>query len=228
MRDFLLGSADTDVFGAFRPGPSGVFEATGQRRTETEMDNLILEAAETQLRGDAMSAALTWVDDGDWSYEALDALLEDMASDSDEDDESDDDEDMTDDEQEHYEALTDTVLDALVSLGGDADNIELALSGDEDAAQRLGKHLSSRLDNVTKDDDDLVSEFSVGGELVMEAMKKVVRNGKTKWVRKKKRRKKRRTAAQRAALKKARRKSGRSSAKRSRKRSMRRRRQMGA
>lgn len=221
MRDFLLGSADEEVFGAFRPGPSGVFESTGSKRSESEMDALILEAAETQLRAEAMGAALTWVDDGDWSHDALDSLLEGLAS------ESDDEEDMTDDEAEHYESLLESVADALGSLGGDSANIDAALAGDDDAAQRLGQHLSSRLDGVSKSDDDLVAEFSVGGELVMESGRRVVRDGEVRRKPRRRRRKRRQTPAQRAALNKARRKANTSSARRSRQRSMRRRRQMG-
>lgn len=222
MRDFLLGAADDEVFGAFRPGTSGVFESAGESRSEAEMDALILEAAETQLRSEAMGAVLTWVDDGDWSFDALDSLLEGLAA-----DESDDEEEMDDDEAEHYEALLDAAADALEALGGDSANVDAALAGDDDAARKLGQHLANRLDNVTKSDDDLVSEFSVGGEMVVESTRRVVRNGETRRVPRRRRRKRRMTAAQRAALKKARRRANSSSARRSRKRSMRRRRQMG-
>lgn len=222
MRDFLLGSADEEVFGAFRSAPSGVFESAGRRRSDSEMDQLILEAAETQLRADAMAAMLTWIDDADWTYDALDSLLIGLASDSDDEDE----EDLSDDEAEHYEALTDAARDALVSLGGDEANVDATLDEDDDAASKLGQYLANRLDDVTKSDDDLVSEFAVGGEMVVESTRRVVRNGKTKRVRKK-RRKKRQTAAQKASLRKARRKSNTSSARRSRKRSNRRRKSMG-
>jgi len=226
MHNLLLGSADADVFGDFRPGNHPVLESAGQPRSDSEMDALILEAAETQLRAAAMGAALTWIDDGDWTADTLDALAQGLSA-GDEGDE-DDEGDMSDDEQAEYDALLDTLGDAFVYLGADEDNVEQAINGDDDACQLLGQRLSDRLDETTQDDDDLVSEFSVGGTLVMESLKKVIRDGEVKWVRKKKRRRKKRlTAKQRAALKKARRKSNNAAAKRSRKRSMRRRRQMG-
>lgn len=219
MQHLMLGSADDEVFGGFRPG-SMVTESAPRGRSESEMDDLIAEAAENVLRTEAMGAVLTWVEEGDWSYDTLDSLLEGMASSSDE-------EDMSEDEEAHYEALWETVEEALGVLGADDSNIAQVLKGDDDAAQALGKFLSAELDEVTKSDDDLVSEFGVGGQLVLEATKRVIRGGEMRRLPVRRRRKRRMTPAQRAALKKARRKAHTSSAKRSRSRSMRRRNQMG-
>lgn len=219
MQHFMLGNADNDVFGDFRPAGM-VTESAPRERSATEMDNLIAEAAENSMRSEAMGAVLGWVEDGDWSYESLDSVLEGMASDS-------DDEDLTDDEQEHLDAVWETVSEALESLGADSASIDALYEEDDEAAQKLGKHLADKLDDVTKDDDDLVSEFAAGGEMVMEATKRVVRKGQSKRVRKRRKKKRHRSAAQRASLKKARRKSHNSSARRSRKRSNRRRKSMG-
>lgn len=219
MQHLMLGTADDEVFGAFRPAGM-VTESAHSERSDTDMDNLITEAAEGALRGEAMGAVLSWVEDGDWSFEALDSVLEGMASDSDDDD-------LTDDEQEHYDAIWETVAEALESLGAESASIDSLYEEDDDAAQALGKFLASALDEVTKDDDDLVSEFAVGGQLVLEATRRVVRGGKSKRVRKRRKKKRRRTASQRASLKKARRKSHNSGARRSRKKSMRRRKSMG-
>lgn len=219
MQHLMLGTADNDVFGDFRP--SGMVTESAQReRPDTEVDAMIIEAAENSLRTEAMGAVLTWVEDGDWSYDALDALLEGLASDTDDDE-------LTDDEQEQYEALWETAMEALESLGASESNIEQAVGGDDGAAEKLGKFLADKLDNITKDDDDLVAEFGVGGSLVMESSRRVIRNGETRRMPRRRKRKRRMTAAQRAALKKARRKAHNSGARRSRKRSMRRRKQMG-
>ncbi|MGL4898780.1 MAG: hypothetical protein ACRC4U_01830, partial [Shewanella sp.] len=73
-----------------------------------------------------------------------------------------------------------------------------------------------------------IAQFSVLGqhEAMLEAVKKVVRSGKVKWI-KKPLRKKRINGAQRAALKKARMKSNTSAAKAKRRRSMKRRKASG-
>lgn len=219
MQHWMLGNADNEVFGDFRP-PALVTESAPRERSDTEVDAMIIEAAENSLRTEAMGAVLTWVEDGDWSYDALDALLEGLASDTDDDE-------LTDDEQEQYEALWETAMEALESLGASESNIEQAVGGDDDAAEKLGKFLAGKLDDVTKSDDDLVAEFGVGGSLVMESGRRVIRNGETRRMPRRRKRKRRMTAAQRAALKKARRKAHNSGARRSRKRSMRRRKQMG-
>jgi hypothetical protein len=218
MRHLMMGSTDDEVFGDFRP--SMITESAPRERSAAEMDTLIAEAAENTLRSEAMGAVLTWLDEGDWSFEALDSLIEGLASDTDE-------EELTDDENEHYEALWETAEDAMVSLGAEKSSISRLLEEDDDAAEALGKHLTARLDDVAKSDDDLVSEFGVGGELVLEATQRVVRNGETRRVPKKRRRKRRQTPAQRASLKKARRKAHSSGARRSRSRSNRRRKQAG-
>lgn len=220
MQHLMLGNVDDAVFGDFRPR-SMVTESAPRERSETELDALIVEAAANSLRTEAMSAVLTWVEDGDWSYDALDTLIEGMASDGDDEDE------LTDDEQAQYDALWEAAEEALVSLGADSANIDATLEGSDDAAEKLGKHLGEKLDNITKSDDDLVAEFGAGGQLVMEASERVIRNGETRRRPKRRKRKRRMTAKQRAALKKARRKAHNSSARRSRKRSMRRRKQMG-
>ncbi|MGP9633793.1 hypothetical protein ACT3R7_12070 [Halomonas sp. AOP43-A1-21] len=219
MQHFMIGSADDDVFGDFRP--SMIVESAPRERSESEMDALIAEAAENTLRSEAMGGVLTWIDEGDWSFEALDSLIEGLASSTDE-------EELTDDETEHYEALWETVEEALKSLGAETGSINQLLEEDDEAAQALGKHLSAKLDDISKSDDDLVSEFGVGGQLILESGKRVIRNGEVRRIPRRRRKKRRMTSAQRAALKKARRKSNTSAAKRSRAKSMRRRKQMGA
>lgn len=219
MQHLLMGSADNEVFGSFRT--SLVTESAPRERSEAEMDALIAEAAENTLRTEAMGAVLTWLEEEDWSFDALDSLLEGLASSTDE-------EELTDDETEHYEALWETTEEALKSLGAETGSITRLLEEDDDAAQALGKHLASKLDDITKSDDDLVSEFGVGGQLILESGKRVIRNGEVRRVPRRRRRKRRQTPAQRAALKKARRKAHSSGARRSRSKSMRRRKQMGA
>lgn len=218
MRDYILGNADDEVFGDF--APSEPAKPVRKQRTALELDRLILEAAENTLRAEAMGAVLTWLDDGEWSADALESILEGMAY------ASDDDDDWTDDELAHFESLLDASEGALTYLGGDARQVSKALDGDDAAAEALGEHLSEILESNTKSDDDLISEFAAGGEFIGEAVEAVIRNGE-RVLKRKKTRKRRMTAAQRAALKKAQRKAHTAGAKRARAKSMRIRKQRG-
>jgi hypothetical protein len=175
-----------------------------------------------QLRAMAMSTALTWLDEKDYSFEALDVLTVGMVD-------VDGDKEVDDDEEQDYNELLAGVGDALVKLGGSSENVTAFIDGESDEqGGKLGKFLGKKLDGSAIDDNQLVTRYATvsGSESIFESVKKVVRNGKI--VLKKKRVKKyRMTAAQRQGLKKARRKSNTAAARRNRAKSMRTRKKRG-
>lgn len=211
MEKILLGQSDDEVFGSFTQSP--IFESK-QPMTEEQIEDQIVEAAANTLRSEAMGVALTWIEEGEHTFDAIDYLVEGIVT-----DEGEEDQDLTPDEIDHYDLIMEIMPAALKSLGGNAENIAKLLDHEDDeAGAALGKHLTSKLDETAKDDDDLVAEFAAGGEMILESLR-MVRGGEV--VRKsRKRRKRRMTSAQRAALKKARRKAHTSAARRARKKSM--------
>ncbi len=173
-----------------------------------------------QMRSQAMAAVLTWVDDGDLTIEALEAIAQGLAD-------VDGDGELDDDEAADLEELFDGIAAAFVALGANQDNVDAFLGdGDNEECDKLGEFLATKLDGIDADDETLVSRFAARDQLVAEAMKKVVRGGKVKWI-KKRTRKVRLTAAQRAGLKKARRKANTGAARLARKKAMKIRKQKG-
>lgn len=179
----------------------------------------IADLAESQLRSEAMGIALTFVADGDYSPEYLEAMLMGFVD-------EDEDDDLSESETLHYEALAESLAEAFTALGASKDNARSAIAGDEEAAETLGDYLAGKLEDNPKSDDEIVAKFAVEGGMVLEAKKRVIRDGKVTWI-KVPTRKRRLSAAQRAALKKARMKANTSAAKRARGKAMRQRKQRG-
>lgn len=207
---------DSDIVDPFAPETGGVTEQEASIfEAVASEDAAIDDFAGMQTRAQAMGAVLTWVEERDFSFDAIDALAQGMAD-------LDGDGELDDDEMGELDSLYVSMADAFAALGADRANVEAFIGNQEDAqGKKLGEFLSGKLDDVKEDDDLLVSRFAVGRSLIMEAgRKKVIRNGKVKWI-KKRTKKKRLSAAQRAALKKARRKSHTSAARRSRAKAMR-------
>lgn len=174
----------------------------------------LLDFGEKQLRSQAMSAVLGWVEEQDYSFDALNAFVIGIAD-------IDGDEEISEDEEALYNALLEEIGSAMIVLGCDEDNVKTFLNEeDDDAGLKVGEFLSEKLDNTEEDDEALVARFTVqGNDAVFEAMVKKVRNGKVVLVRKKVK-KVRLSAAQRAALKKARRKAHTGAARLARKKAM--------
>lgn len=174
----------------------------------------IADFAETQMRSEAMSIALTFIDDGEFSADQIDAMLIGFVNEDEDEDELDEDQEM------QYEALAETLAEAFISLGATKSNAEAAINGDDESAATLGEYLADKMEDNAKTDDEIITKFAVEGGMIFEAKKRVVRDGKVLTVTKRTR-KVRLSAAQRAALKKARRKAHTSAAKRARSKSMR-------
>lgn len=182
--------------------------------------DMILEMAGQQTRSKAMATALTWIDEHDYSFDALDAIVVGLAD-------VNTDGDINDDEEEAYNELLGATGAALVALSASADLVQKFIDDEDDAAgEKIGSALAKKMDNVEQDDDTLVTRFAAKGDAIFEATMKVIRNGRV-ILKKKPVRKRRLNAAQRAALKKARRKSNTAAARRNRKKSMRQRKKRG-
>lgn len=214
---FDLNNGD-DVFKGFEIVPEGRKPAA-QQPTEAIYEAAIADLAEGQVRSDAMGIALTFVADGDYSADYIQAMLIGFVD-------EDEDEELSEAEAAHYEMLAASLVEAFTSLGASKDNAQSAVNGDNAAAERLGDFLAGRMEDNPKSDDEIVSRFAVEGGMVLEATKRVVRDGVLMTI-KVPTRKKRLSAAQRAALKKARMKANTASAKMARAKAMRMRKQRG-
>ncbi|HEY3591746.1 MAG TPA: hypothetical protein VGL07_17035 [Buttiauxella sp.] len=185
-------------------------------------DSLILEAVATAsiqtFRSSAAAAVLEWAAGGDASFASFDSLAWGVAGlDEDEGDEEGA-PDLTDDEADDYNDALEIMAEACVTLGAKEDDVaDMINDEDDDAAATVMNAISG----VSADSEaELIATFSVAtDENMFEAMKKVVRGGKVKLI-KKRIRPKRMNGAQRQALKKARRKAQTSAAKLHRAKSM--------
>lgn len=178
-------------------------------------ENLLTEAvsagAEITLRSNAMASILAFADEGMTTADELDAFAVGIAD-------ADDDGEVTDPEQEDYEEALNAIADALEHVGVEPELIEKALGDDDDAAEQVAMHIANYADELD-DEDQFIANYSVREKIMTEALRKVVRDGKVKWI-KKPLRKRRMSAAQKAALRKARRKANTGAAKRARRKSM--------
>ncbi|MFI3273231.1 hypothetical protein [Vibrio sp.] len=202
---------------------SASFAAPKPKEQGYVIPEAILDAAsddlgEKQLRANAMAAVLAWLEDNDYSYEALDAIVAGLSD-------LDDDGEITEPEEDLFNDLLVMVADVLATLGGEEANIKSFIDDEsEDAGEKLAAYLNKKLEANDKSDDELITEYAVKAQLVLDATQKVVRNGKVKLI-KKRTKKRRMSAKQKAALKKARRKANNSGARRERAKSMKKRQQ---
>ncbi|UTZ44594.1 hypothetical protein [Vibrio campbellii] len=176
--------------------------------TEDSMLESIQKAAVVNERMSAGAACIQWAQGGESSFDTLDAMLFGMAG-------GQDGVELTDGQAAMYESLQTHAGEFLVSVGGaQAHQLTEMLEGDEEVTDAIFESLSTALDNV--DSDEAVAEFAVRESMMMEAKKKVIRDGKVTYINTKKR-KRRMSAAQKAALKKARAKAHTGAAKAARK-----------
>lgn len=211
-------------------GEDEIFEGFNARPAEQRIEDMITEAelnqaigdmAEKQTRAAGMSIALAWIEDGDFSFDALDLLCVGVAD-------VDIDEDISDEEEPYYNELLEAAAEALVSLGAAPGNVASFID-DEDPAEgaKIGDFLKEKLDSEARDEEELIAAFAVNESLVAESAVKVVRDGQLKLIKKRIRRPRKLTAAQRMALAKARRKAHTGVANLARRKSLRIRRKRG-
>ncbi|MBC2622725.1 MULTISPECIES: hypothetical protein [Citrobacter] len=184
--------------------------------TPDKAHQMILEAVAAQVTSaslaDSATAVFDWASSEDSSYDNLDAFAQSLAGIDDNTDEP------TDEEMDDYYTILAEMANFMVSVGIDEDAVTTFF---DDADDEMGASIASQLSDIDPDEqDELVATYSVSGDDTMtEALKKVVRNGKVKLIRKPFR-KHRRTSAQRMALKKAQRKANTAQGKLHRKKSM--------
>jgi len=199
---------------------SADFSAPVEDEKEMSVDEQVLDSAsddfgEKQERAAGMATALTWVEDEDYSFDALSAIVAGIVNDDD-----DDDGETTDDEEAEYNGLMAATAEALVSLGGKPANVSEFIDDENDeAGEKLGEYIQDKIDGVPSDDATLVSHFAVKKDIVFDAAIKTIRDGKVV-LKKKRLKKKRMSPKQRMALKKAQKKANSSAAKRKRAKSM--------
>ena len=209
-----FGPAVAMLDGVKKQDPASVTEkAFFDSVTEEQMLDAVANAANQAGRADAMAMVIEWVADGDDSAEGLDVYAQALA-DVDEDGEV-----TGDEEQELYEKALTLMAEALVSLGVSAQVATDAMGGDDSAAAKAFVAAGDFLEGDAEP-DELIAAFAVRESMMMDAVVKVIRDGKVKLIRKPLR-KKRLSPAQRAALKKARAKANTSAARAARKKSMR-------
>lgn len=183
-----------------------------------QIPDLILDKAaddlgEKQVRANAMAAVLAWLEGDDFSYSALESIVAGLAD-------IDDDGEITEPEEELFNELLVMTADALVELGGNTENVKTFIDDEsEKAGEKLAVHLTEKLDDTDKSDDEIVSEYAVKAKLILDATQKVVRGGKVTLI-KKRIKPKKMSSKQKQALKKARRKANNSGARRKRAKSM--------
>ncbi len=216
---------DSDVFDLpFEQSLKGMTEKQDMPIFEADdPDNTAVEDfADRQVRSAAMATALAWVNEGDFGYAVLDAMVVGMVD-------LDGDDEVGEDEEVDYNDLLSATAEALIRLGGSESNVAAFIEDEDDAeGEKLGKHLAAKLQSVSAADDDIINRFAMrSGEAILEAgTRKVIRDGKVV-IKKKRVKKYRMTSAQRQALKKARRKANTAAAKRVRAKSMKIRKQRG-
>lgn len=175
----------------------------------------ILEAAvDSQTRAEAMSAVISWAENGIFSYDELDGYIYAMAD-------IDGEDDTSENEEDYYNAVWKQIPDAMMTLGaGKGDVAKLVNDEDSAAAQRVGEAISTVLEEEKADDEELIVGFAYGEDAVLESVaddstrhmileatyqkRKVVRDGEVIVARKRVSGKGHATAKQKASLKKAR------------------------
>lgn len=202
-------------------GGSGAATTQPDEPEKKDEDALLLEAvnraANEADRGTAAAAVIEWARSGDASYLAFDDYAMAMAG-------IEDDEDPSDEQVDDYNDFLNLMADAAVALGASEDDVTAMIDDEDDAAA------ATVMDVVLGMNEDgeaeAITAFSLKSGLMLEAVKKVIRGGKVKLI-KKPVRKRRLTGAQRSALKKARMKAHTSAAKVARAKSMKQRRRRG-
>ena len=179
-------------------------------------DEAILSAmeatADKNLRSFALALAIEWAKSGELEYESLESTIVGAVNDS------DDEEDLDDDEMEEVDALLQAVAQVILDFTDLSESQVQTLFEDEndDVASEAADKLLVAIKAQAV--DEVIANYAEKQAMLLSAVKKVVRDGKTVLI-KKRTKKHRMSPAQKAALKKAQRKAHGSAARASRKKS---------
>lgn len=182
-------------------------------------DELILSAMlateDKNLRSLAAALTIEWAKSGELDHASLEALIIGAVNDSDDDD------DLSDDDQDEVEALMNAVSQFILDITDmSAKDVQTLFEEENDAqAEKAGDAVSDAIKGGST--DEMIANYAEKQALLLSAVKKVVRDGKTVLIKKRTGRKRRMSPAQKAALKKAQKKSNSSAGRANRKKSMR-------
>lgn len=235
MSENIFGIYDDPVFPTSPRGKAilGVFEAASDDDTKIkDAPDKVQDFARQQARQNAMSAVLAWIEDGNFSFKALDEYVTGIAD-------LDGDFEISDAEEAYYNEIWREVPDALLTLGASEEDVSKFVNDEDDKAGALvGKDADAAINEMEADDDEIIIGFAMGEDAVFEnasddpdgrhmileatyKRRKVVRDGKVQVVNKRVSGKVRLSSAQKLGLKKAQRKSHTAGANLARKKSMR-------
>lgn len=222
MREFQFSNEASEVFGgdftykASQDEAKGIFEAAASDNAD------VVALADQQLRSAGMALALAFIAGGDFSFAVLSDSTFVMAD-------ADESGDLDDEEDAYLSDLLQATADAFVSMGADPANVSSFIDDEDDeAGATLGAFLAEKMQDVTTDDETLIAQYAIGGDIILESMVRAIRGGKVVLKRKKRLGfHAKLSSAQRAGLKKARIKAFTGAAKLARRKSMRVRRKMG-
>lgn len=236
----IFESADDYMFPTTAAGrkAAGVFEFADDAKDDAAFEDV--DGLSVTARSQAMSAVLQWVDMGEFNYDTLDDIISVIAD-------LDGDDEYTEEEEDYYNDVWDEAGNALLTLGASFADVEELCNGPseaaDEAAQRIGAVLTKEVAGSKMENDDIITGFAYGEDAIVESAgdnealrgiyeatyrrKRVVRDGKVVFRRKRVSGRVRLNAAQKAALRKARRKANTAGAKLRRRKSMRMRKRRG-
>lgn len=199
---------------ASQEGANDLLLSSVQSQYDTDLEMQLSSAstvADITLRTQALSLVIEWIKSGENDYDALETLVANFVNDDDEPKFS---------EEEQGEA--DELLQAVAQVMADFTDLSVAkierIFDEEDDEQAI--EVADLIERKIEDRNinELIADYAAKQELLLSAVKKVVRDGKVVTV-KKRVKKRRMTPAQKAALKKARSKANNSAARAKRKKS---------
>jgi len=148
-----------------------------------------------QIKLQAMSSLLSWIDDWNHEFKTLDAMLLGIAD-------MDGDEEISKDEEDFYNDLLAGVGDAMLELGADRNLVDKFLNDeDSQAGKKIAEFLADKLNLMDTRPDELVINHGLAVPMVMESTETIIRGGQVV-IKKKRVRKKKITSLQKQAAKK--------------------------
>ena len=188
---------------------AGIFESASNEDDSSDIGEGSFSDIETRTR--AMSAVLTWVEEGEYTYDALDETVIAVSD-------LDGDFDISEEEELAYSDIWGDVPYALLTLGATMEDVQAVVDGQgkeaDDAAARIGAALKESLDNEEDSDIDIINDFALGDDDIFESAEgntkrvKVIRDMKPVFIKKRiSGKKKRLSALEKARNRKASRKS---------------------
>lgn len=176
MSDFDIFSAYKDDY-MFPTTPQGMravgmvmesaSKGTADKEPQLSRKDMVLETvANYDTRANAMSAVLGWIEEGNFTYDDLDAFVYAFLD-------LDDDDEPTEDDDKLYSDVWEVIPEALISLGADPKDVDTLYDGPgpeaDKAAARIGATVKDVLNEEPADYEDILTDFAVGDEVLESA-----------------------------------------------------------